>query len=173
MPEAEAVQLLGPMAGSRIRKEIEEDLRAFGVEFDNWYSERSLYERGEVARTLEDLEDRGSAYRSEGALWLRTTAHGDEKDRVLVRDDGRETYFASDIAYHLEKFARGFDEVVDIWGADHHGYMPRVRAALAACGVDASTAARAPGAVRGASARRPAGQHVHPLGRVRHPGRGA
>jgi arginyl-tRNA synthetase len=138
MPEAEAVQLLGTYAGSRIRKEIEEDLRAFGVEFDNWYSERSLYERGEVARTLKDLEDRGIAYRSEGALWLRTTAHGDEKDRVLVRNDGRETYFASDIAYHLEKFARGFDEVVDIWGADHHGYVPRVRAALSACGVDAS-----------------------------------
>jgi arginyl-tRNA synthetase len=138
MEPAAAVDALGRMAGARILGEIRLDLERFGVRFDNWYSERSLYESGEVSRNLAALEESGAAYRSEGALWLRTTDNGDEKDRVLVRGDGRETYFASDIAYHLEKFRRGFDEVVDIWGADHHGYIPRVRAALKLGGVDPS-----------------------------------
>ncbi|TAL16744.1 arginine--tRNA ligase [bacterium] len=136
MEEAEAIDALGRYAGARILREIKEDLERFGVTFDNWYSERSLYESGEVARVLKELEESGAAYRQDGALWLRTSAYGDEKDRVMVRADGRETYFASDIAYHFEKFRRGYDEVVDIWGADHHGYIPRIKAALKASGRD-------------------------------------
>ncbi len=137
--EGEAVEELGRWAGARILDEIREDLASFGVTFDRWYSERELHDSGEVDRILEDLERRGVAYRSEGALWLRTSQYGDEKDRVLVKGDGLRTYFASDIAYHLDKYRRGFDELVDVWGADHHGYVPRVRAALETVGRDPST----------------------------------
>jgi arginyl-tRNA synthetase len=136
MAEDEAIDALGRYAGARILREIREDLERFGVTFDNWYSERSLYDSGEVARVLKELEESGAAYRKDGALCLNTSAYGDEKDRVMVRADGRETYFASDIAYHFEKFRRGYDEVVDIWGADHHGYIPRIKAALKASGRD-------------------------------------
>lgn len=136
MERDEAVNALGTWAGDKILGEIREDLEAFGVTFDRWYSERSLYDRGEVARILKLLEDKGAAYRSEGALWLATTNHGDEKDRVLVRADGRETYFASDIAYHIEKYERGYDEVIDVWGSDHHGYVPRLKAALKTVDID-------------------------------------
>jgi arginyl-tRNA synthetase len=139
MAEADAIDALGRYAGARILREIREDLERFGVTFDNWYSERSLYDSGEVARVLSELEASGAAYRKDGALWLNTSAYGDEKDRVMVRADGRETYFASDIAYHFEKFRRGYDEVVDIWGADHHGYIPRIKAALKASGRDPET----------------------------------
>lgn len=136
MEKAEAVEALGVKAGAEILEDIRNDLEEFGVTFTTWYSERSLYERGEVARTLKKLEESGAAYRSEGALWMRTTAYGDEKDRVLVRADGRETYFASDISYHVEKFARGYREVIDVWGSDHHGYVPRLKAALETQGID-------------------------------------
>ncbi len=134
--EEEAVERLGRWAGERILDGIREDLEAFGVRFDRWFSERSLHGAGAVEEALRELEQRGEAYRADGALWLRTTAHGDEKDRVLVKSDGSLTYFAADIAYHLDKFARGFDRVVDIWGADHHGYVPRMKASLAAMGLD-------------------------------------
>jgi arginyl-tRNA synthetase len=108
------------------------DLEEFGVHFDVWFSERSLYDTGMVARAVAVLESKGHIYVQNGAKWFRSTAFGDEKDRVVQRDNGLFTYFASDIAYHLNKFERGFDRVVDIWGADHHGYIPRVRGALAA-----------------------------------------
>jgi arginyl-tRNA synthetase len=112
-----------------------DDLAQFRVEFDNWFSERSLYDSGAVARVVERLAARGHLYEKDGALWFRSTAFGDEKDRVVRRENGQYTYFASDIAYHADKFARGFARVVDVWGADHHGYVPRVKGALAALGL--------------------------------------
>jgi arginyl-tRNA synthetase len=113
------------------------DLTEFGVTFDHWFSERSLYDSGLVERAMHELEKRGHVYQQDGARWFRSSAFGDEKDRVVQRENGLYTYFASDIAYHLNKFERGFDRVIDVWGADHHGYIPRVRAALQALGRDA------------------------------------
>jgi len=112
------------------------DLAEFGVHYDCWFSEASLYDNGAVARAMERLEKAGHLYAQDGAKWFRATHFGDEKDRVLQRDNGQYTYVASDIAYHLNKFERGFDQVIDVWGADHHGYIPRVKAALAALGLD-------------------------------------
>jgi len=113
------------------------DLEEFGVHFDVWFSERSLFETGMVARAVAALEKSGHIYQQDGARWFNSTAFGDEKDRVVQRDNGLYTYFASDIAYHLNKFERGFDRVIDVWGADHHGYIPRVKGALSASGADA------------------------------------
>ena len=110
------------------------DLAEFGVTFDQWFSERSLYTSGRVDRAVHQLEQRGHIYIQDGAKWFRSSAFGDEKDRVVQRENGQYTYFASDIAYHLDKFARGYDLVIDVWGADHHGYIPRVKGALAALG---------------------------------------
>jgi arginyl-tRNA synthetase len=115
---------------------IRDVLGRFGVTFDQWYSERSLYDSGRVARALDVLEANGHLYTQDGARWFRSTAFGDDKDRVVQRENGLFTYFASDIAYHHDKFQRGFDLVVDVWGADHHGYIPRVKAALSAFGTD-------------------------------------
>jgi arginyl-tRNA synthetase len=112
------------------------DLAEFGVTFDQWYSERSLYDSGRVERALKRLEERGHVYEQDGAKWFRSSSYGDEKDRVVRRENGQYTYFASDIAYHLDKFERGFDIAIDVWGADHHGYMARVKGALAALGLD-------------------------------------
>jgi arginyl-tRNA synthetase len=112
------------------------DLAEFGVTFDDWFSERSLYESGRVERTLQRLEERGHVYEKDGARWFRSTRYGDEKDRVVQRENGQYTYFASDIAYHLEKFERGFDIAINVWGADHHGYTARVKGALAALGLN-------------------------------------
>jgi len=114
------------------------DLAGFGVGFDIWYSEQSLHDSGKVARAIERLQAADHLYQKDGALWFRSTAFGDEKDRVVRRENGLHTYFASDIAYHLDKFERGFDLVIDVWGADHHGYIPRVKGALTALGQDAS-----------------------------------
>ena len=116
---------------------IRDDLARFGVVFDRWFSERELVSSGAVPRVLEVLRERGEAYERDGALWFNAAAHGDEKDRVLVRANGQSTYFASDVAYHLDKFERGFDRVIDVWGADHHGYVPRVKGAVRALGLDA------------------------------------
>ncbi len=110
------------------------DLAEFGVTFDQWFSERSLYTSGQVERAVHDLEQRGHVYVQDGAKWFRSSNFGDEKDRVVRRENGQYTYFASDIAYHLDKFARGYDLVIDVWGADHHGYIPRVKGALEALG---------------------------------------
>ena len=113
------------------------DLEEFGVHFDAWFSERSLYDTGKVAEAVTLLHAQGHTYEQDGALWFRSTTFGDEKDRVVRRENGAYTYFASDIAYHLNKLERGFDKVVDVWGADHHGYIPRVKGALTAAGADA------------------------------------
>jgi arginyl-tRNA synthetase len=117
-----------------IRDDIEEDLAEFGVTFDKWYSEQSLTKSDAIDRALAVLEERGMLYVKDGATWFRATDFGDEKDRVVVRENGVKTYFASDIAYHFEKRERGFDLLIDILGADHHGYVPRVRAGLEAMG---------------------------------------
>ncbi len=109
-----------------------EDLESYGVHFDCWFSERSLYDTGMVAQAVAALEQRGHLYVQDGAKWFRSTAFGDEKDRVVQRENGLYTYFASDIAYHWNKFERGFTGLIDIWGADHHGYIPRVKGALQA-----------------------------------------
>ncbi|MCU7946374.1 MAG: arginine--tRNA ligase [Candidatus Thiodiazotropha sp. (ex Cardiolucina cf. quadrata)] len=121
-----------------ILDDIRDDLSLFGVNYDEWYSERSLTESGAVNQAIERLRNNNQLYEKEGALWFRSTDFGDEKDRVVVRDNGQTTYFASDIAYHMDKLERGFDRVIDVWGADHHGYIPRVKAALTALGDDSS-----------------------------------
>ncbi|ULX56894.1 arginine--tRNA ligase [Ectothiorhodosinus mongolicus] len=119
-----------------ILDDIRDDLAEFGVTYDTWYSERGLTEKGSVNRALELLRGHGHIYEQDGALWFRSSDFGDEKDRVVQRDNGQTTYFASDIAYHWEKFERGYERVIDVWGADHHGYVPRVKAALSALGQD-------------------------------------
>lgn len=116
--------------------DIQNELSQFGVHFDRWYRERSLVESRAIERAIRRLADAGCVYVRDGAQWFRSTAFGDEKDRVLVRDNGQSTYFTSDIAYHLDKLARGFERVIDVWGADHHGYVARVKAALQALGED-------------------------------------
>ena len=139
---AKAKELLGDAGFDHIRQqslesirdEIREDLAEFGVTFDNWYSEQGLTKSDAIDRALAVLEERGMLYRKDGATWFRATDFGDEKDRVVVRENGVKTYFASDIAYHYEKRERGFDHLIDILGADHHGYVPRVRAGLEAMG---------------------------------------
>ena len=113
-----------------------DDLQEFGVRFDKWFSERSLFDTGLVERAVSQLERAGHVYAQNGAKWFRSTAFGDEKDRVVQRDNGIYTYFASDIAYHLNKYERGFDHMIDVWGADHHGYIPRVKGAVEALGLD-------------------------------------
>ncbi|MFW2372500.1 MAG: arginine--tRNA ligase [Gammaproteobacteria bacterium] len=120
-----------------ILDDIRNDLQEFGVVYDEWYSERSLGHRGLIKQAIDRLEKAGYLYQKDGALWFRSTDFGDEKDRVVVRENGQATYFASDIAYHMDKMERGFDRVIDVWGADHHGYVPRVKAALKALGDDA------------------------------------
>jgi len=111
-------------------------LDRFGAGFDGWFSERDLYQRGEVEAALGQLRERGHSYESDGALWLRTTDFGDDKDRVLIRANGEPTYLAADVAYHWDKLERGYTRLVDVLGADHHGYVPRLRAAIEALGAD-------------------------------------
>jgi arginyl-tRNA synthetase len=136
MPEDERAELFAERECPGMLDSIRASLERTGVTFDAWFSERDLYLRGEVAETLEVLEKRGEAYRKDGALWLRTSRYGDEKDRVLIRRSGEPTYFASDIAYHRDKMERRFDTVIDIWGADHHGYVARMKASMEAMGYD-------------------------------------
>jgi arginyl-tRNA synthetase len=114
-----------------------EDLEQYGVHFDCWFSERSLYDTGMVEKAVAELDKRGHLYEQDGAKWFRSTHFGDEKDRVVQRENGLYTYFASDIAYHWNKFERGFTRIIDIWGADHHGYIPRVKGALKALDLNA------------------------------------
>ncbi len=121
---------------NEILEGIRQDLRHFRAEHEVWFSEKSLVEAGAVAATLADLQAKGFAYEHEGALWFASTRFGDDKDRVLRKSDGSLTYFASDIAYHAHKIGRGYDLMIDIWGADHHGYVPRMKAAIAALGKD-------------------------------------
>jgi arginyl-tRNA synthetase len=114
--------------------DIRADLAAFGVEFELWFSERALARSGAVERTLARLAALDQSYEKDGALWLRTSTHGDSEDRVLVRANGAQTYFAPDLSYHIDKRARGFELMIDVWGADHHGYVDRMRAGLVALG---------------------------------------
>ena len=125
------------LALNTILDDIRDDLEKFGVIYEEWFSERSLMESGAVTKVIERLRQADHVYEKDGALWFRSTNFGDEKDRVVVRDNGQMTYFASDIAYHVDKLERGFERVIDVWGADHHGYVPRVKAALTALGDDA------------------------------------
>ncbi|HEY4551991.1 MAG TPA: arginine--tRNA ligase [Bacillaceae bacterium] len=117
-------------------EKLKNDLEQFRVQFDEWYSETSLYENGKIDDMLELLREKGHIYEKDGATWFRSTDFGDDKDRVLIKNDGTYTYLTPDIAYHQDKFARGFDKLINIWGADHHGYIPRMKAAVEALGYD-------------------------------------
>ena len=119
-----------------ITNDIKDDLEQFGVKFDNWYSEKLLITSNKIDTALKALTKNEFTYNKDGALWFRSTEFGDEKDRVLVRENGQPTYFASDVAYHFDKFDRGFDFLINIWGADHHGYIARINAAIEAIGND-------------------------------------
>ncbi len=130
----EAFQRVLELALDAMLSDIRDDLEQFGVRFDRWYSEQALERSGAIERALARLERDGRLYRAQGAVWFRATEFGDEKDRVVVRENGQKTYFASDIAYHLEKRERGFARLIDVLGADHHGYVARVRAGLTAMG---------------------------------------
>ncbi|NLL62194.1 MAG: arginine--tRNA ligase [Candidatus Atribacteria bacterium] len=121
-------------AKQRILADIREDLIAFGVKFDNWFSEESLYVQNRVQTVIEKLNQKGFIFSSKGALWFKSTDFGDEKDRVVTKENGEDTYFASDIAYHDDKYRRGFTTLIDIWGSDHHGYINRMKAAIQALG---------------------------------------
>ncbi len=156
-----------------ILADIREDLAEFGVTYDSWFSERSLIDSGAIDRAIAALLERGHAYVKDGAVWFRSTAYGDEKDRVMVRENGIKTYFASDIAFVFNKRERGFEHLLYVWGADHHGYIARLRAGLTALGRSAGVFRGAPGAVRLAVSRRREGADVDPFGRVRHPARAA
>ncbi|MBI5198703.1 MAG: arginine--tRNA ligase [Nitrospirae bacterium] len=134
MPEEEVIPFFTDYAKESILKGIREDLERFGVRYDRWFSEKSLYDDGKVDSVLSEIKERGFLYERDGALWLETTRFGDDKDRVVRRKTERYTYFASDIAYHNNKFNRGFKRVIDIWGADHHGYVPRMKAVIQALG---------------------------------------
>jgi arginyl-tRNA synthetase len=140
---ANARRLLGSDFSMLQRRALERQLAGiravlerFRVRFDRWFSEQSLYDDGKLGAAIDALTANGHLYEKDGALWFRATEFGDTKDRVVLRENGAPTYFAADIAYHHDKFRRGYDEVIDVWGADHHGYFPRVRAALAALGHD-------------------------------------
>lgn len=132
--EKEAIDACAKFAAKKILVSIKEDLTNFGVTFDHWFSEQSLYDSGRVQKTIEDFKSKDLIYKEDGALWFRTQDFGDEKNRVVVRNNGLTTYFASDIAYHMEKYERGFDRVIDVWGADHHGYIKRIDASVVASG---------------------------------------
>ncbi|HAO24134.1 MAG TPA: arginine--tRNA ligase [Methylophaga sp.] len=135
---AELYRELFDLGLNAILDDIRNDLAEFGAEYDEWFSERSLVESGVVDEAIEQLKAADVLYQQDGAWWFKSTEFGDEKDRVVVRDNGQATYFASDVAYHLNKFQRGFEQIIDIWGADHHGYIPRVKAAMTALHQDVS-----------------------------------
>ncbi|MCK5836988.1 MAG: arginine--tRNA ligase [Desulfobacula sp.] len=132
--EQAAIDRCATFAAKKILDGIKEDLSGFGVTFDQWFSEQSLYDSGRVQHAIDAFTARDLIYEQEGALWFRTQDFGDEKNRVVVRNNGLKTYFASDIAYHMEKYERGFDRVIDVWGADHHGYIKRMEASVVASG---------------------------------------
>jgi arginyl-tRNA synthetase len=134
--EKERIEFLGRFAADLIMDGIKKDLEDFGCKFDQFYRESDLYRKGCVDRVLHLLKEKGMAYEKDGALFFRTGLFEEDEDRVLVKSDGETTYFASDIAYHKDKFDRGFDLLIDVWGADHHGYVPRIKASLEALGKD-------------------------------------
>lgn len=135
-PLEESLPFFRTYAAGRILEQIKDELGEFGVTFDSFFSEKSLYDRNLVPAAVQTLKERGHLYEQDEALWFRSTEYGDDKDRVLMRSNGVPTYFTSDIAYHKEKFDRGFERVIDVWGADHHGYVPRMKAAIEALGYD-------------------------------------
>ncbi|WP_195576407.1 arginine--tRNA ligase [Paenibacillus sp. 1001270B_150601_E10] len=136
LSEEERVKFFRQYGLEKELAKIKRDLARFKVPFNSWFSETSLYETGEVIKALDALKERGEVYEQDGATWLNTTKYGDDKDRVLIKNDGSYTYLTPDIAYHRDKYARGYDKVINIWGADHHGYIPRMKAAMEALGND-------------------------------------
>jgi len=136
MPEEERLKILGELAYEDKMRELKKDLKNFRVKFDVWFSERILHP-DKINAAIEILKANGGAYEKDGALWLASTKYGDDKDRVIIRENGEPTYLAADIAYHKNKFDRGFGELINIWGADHHGYVARVKAAMTMLGYDA------------------------------------
>jgi len=136
MTHDRAIEACTEIGRERMLAELSHDLEMFGVHFDVWSKESDLFSRGLVERSLKEINERNELYEKDGALWIRTSDFGDDKDRVLKKSDGQFTYFASDISYHLEKWKRGFSKAINIWGADHHGYIGRVKSALKANGID-------------------------------------
>ena len=132
--EKDAIAVCAKFAAKRILQGIKDDLSNFGVTFDQWFSEQSLYDSKRVEKAIDTFKSKNLIYEEDGALWFRTMDFGDEKNRVVVRNNGLTTYFASDIAYHMEKYGRGFERVIDVWGADHHGYIKRIDACVVASG---------------------------------------
>jgi arginyl-tRNA synthetase len=137
--DGEAIKFFTEFASDYILNGIKSDLKSFGVRFDNWFFEKQLFDSGEVHESIEHLKKKGVVYEKDGAVWFKSSEFGDEKDRVIIKDGGNMTYFASDIAYHRNKFSRGFMKVIDIWGADHHGYVPRIRSVLKALDIPQSS----------------------------------
>lgn len=136
LPRDERLRIMRQYALEQELRKLKQDLSDFRVEFDTWFSETSLYESGKLEATLALLKDKGATYEKDGAVWFKSSAYGDDKDRVLIKQDGSCTYLMPDIAYHRDKLERGFDTLINVWGADHHGYVARLRAALAAMGYD-------------------------------------
>ncbi|MBP2650785.1 MAG: Arginyl-tRNA synthetase [Firmicutes bacterium] len=136
LPTNERLAIFKELALTEKLALLKEDLESFGVSFDKWFSERTIHDNGAIEATCQKLKASGHIYEQDGALWLKSTAYGDDKDRVVVRDNGVPTYLAADIAYHRDKFVRGFDRLINIWGSDHHGYISRVKAAVAAMGFE-------------------------------------
>ncbi|MBR4382822.1 MAG: arginine--tRNA ligase, partial [Selenomonadaceae bacterium] len=136
LPEEERLKILGELAYRDKMLELQDDLEKFRVNFDFWFSERTLHPE-KINAAIELLKANGGIYEKDGALWLASSKYGDDKDRVVVRENGEPTYLAADIAYHKNKFDRGFGELINIWGADHHGYVARVKAAMTMLGYDA------------------------------------
>ncbi|MBF0117251.1 MAG: arginine--tRNA ligase [Desulfobacterales bacterium] len=132
--EKENIKYCASFSAKKILDAIRNDLNLFGIEYDNWYSEQSLYDTNKVQTTISYFRDKNIIYEKEGALWFKTSQFGDEKDRVVVRQNNEPTYFASDIAYHKDKFDRKFDKIINVWGADHHGYVDRLAASIEAAG---------------------------------------
>ncbi|HET7266129.1 MAG TPA: arginine--tRNA ligase [bacterium] len=139
VPSAERLPLIRDTALRLLLGQIRTTLEEFGITFDTWFSERTLHESGAVERCLAELRRRGVVYEQDGALWFRSTQFGDDKDRVIVRSDGRPTYFAADVPYHMDKYARGYEHLIDVWGVDHVGDTARVRGGLQALGHDPET----------------------------------
>ncbi len=136
MDEETAIQTCSEIGKEKMLEEIKKDLEQFRVEFDVWFNETELFEKGLVTRSLEEMKDKDELYEKDGALWIKTASYGDDKDRVIKKQDGQYTYFASDISYHLDKHKRGFSRALNLWGADHHGYINRVKSALKANDID-------------------------------------
>ena len=150
---------------------IRQDLETFGIAFESWFSEASLLSSGTVEQVLSELKTRDLLFDQDGAQWFRSSAFGDEKDRVVRKQEGDYTYLASDIAYHRDKLRRGFDLLVDVWGADHHGYIPRMQAVVQAYGYPEGAAEGRAGANGQSLARRPEGRDVEAGRRVHHASR--